>query len=101
MSDGSGDRMIRDQILLLRIILICNIVACMSTGKQEGPRTLEPASERGSARLEASSSSAHAWTCREITSAELFKGSREIHIRHAEQIYTLRQTSKGKLILTK
>jgi hemin uptake protein HemP len=38
---------------------------------------------------------------REITSAELFAGGREIHIRHAEEIYTLRQTSKGKLILTK
>ncbi len=38
---------------------------------------------------------------REITSAELFAGGREIHIRHADEIYTLRQTSKGKLILTK
>lgn len=38
---------------------------------------------------------------REITSAELFSGGREIHIRHADQIYTLRQTNKGKLILTK
>ena len=38
---------------------------------------------------------------REITSIELFSGRREIHIRHADEIYTLRQTSKGKLILTK
>ncbi len=38
---------------------------------------------------------------REITSAELFAGGREIHIRHADEVYTLRQTSKGKLILTK
>jgi len=38
---------------------------------------------------------------REITSAELFGSGREIYIRHAEEIYTLRQTSKGKLILTK
>ena len=38
---------------------------------------------------------------REITSAELFAGGREIHIRHADEIYTLRQTNKGKLILTK
>ncbi|MEW5863198.1 MAG: hemin uptake protein HemP [Pseudomonadota bacterium] len=38
---------------------------------------------------------------REIDSAELFAGSREIGIRHAGEIYTLRQTSKGKLILTK
>jgi hemin uptake protein HemP len=38
---------------------------------------------------------------REITSAELFGGGREIHIRHADEVYTLRQTNKGKLILTK
>ena len=38
---------------------------------------------------------------REITSAELLGNSREIRIRHADEVYTLRQTSKGKLILTK
>jgi hemin uptake protein HemP len=38
---------------------------------------------------------------REITSAELFRGGREIHTRHLDAIYTLRQTNKGKLILTK
>ena len=38
---------------------------------------------------------------REISSAELLAGGREIHIRHADEIYTLRQTNKGKLILTK
>jgi hemin uptake protein HemP len=38
---------------------------------------------------------------REIDSAELFAGSREVLIRHAGQTYTLRRTSKGKLILTK
>lgn len=38
---------------------------------------------------------------REINSTELFGDSREIHIRHADEVYTLRQTSKGKLILTK
>ena len=38
---------------------------------------------------------------REITSADLFSGDREIHIRHADGIYTLRQTNNGKLILTK
>lgn len=38
---------------------------------------------------------------REISSAELFGDGREIHIRHADEIYTLRQTNKGKLILTK
>jgi hemin uptake protein HemP len=38
---------------------------------------------------------------REISSIALFDGGREIRIRHADKIYTLRQTSKGKLILTK
>jgi hemin uptake protein HemP len=38
---------------------------------------------------------------REISSAELLAGAREIRIRHADEVYTLRQTSKGKLILTK
>jgi hemin uptake protein HemP len=38
---------------------------------------------------------------RAITSAELFGDGREIHIMHADELYTLRQTSKGKLILTK
>ena len=38
---------------------------------------------------------------REVTSGELLCGGREIRIRHADDIYTLRQTSKGKLILTK
>jgi len=38
---------------------------------------------------------------REIRSVELFAGRREVHIRHADDIYTLRWTSRGKLILTK
>lgn len=38
---------------------------------------------------------------REITSAELFAGGGEVRIRHVDEIYTLRRTSKGKLILTK
>ena len=38
---------------------------------------------------------------REIASKDLFGANREVHIRHADEIYTLRQTNKGKLILTK
>ena len=38
---------------------------------------------------------------REISSEELFAGGHEIRIRHAREVYTLRRTSKGKLILTK
>lgn len=59
------------------------------SGKTSLPAPSEPARE-GSPRPR-----------REITSTELFAGGREIHIRHADEIYTLRQTNKGKLILTK
>lgn len=38
---------------------------------------------------------------REVQSTELLAGERELLIRHAGETYTLRQTSKGKLILTK
>jgi hemin uptake protein HemP len=38
---------------------------------------------------------------REIPSTELFGGGSAILIRHADEIYTLRRTRKGKLILTK
>jgi hemin uptake protein HemP len=38
---------------------------------------------------------------RQIRSAELFNGGREVLIEHAGELYSLRQTSKGKLILTK
>lgn len=38
---------------------------------------------------------------RQITSRELFLGGNELQIEHNGEIYTLRLTSKGKLILTK
>lgn len=38
---------------------------------------------------------------REVESSALLAGGRELLIRHAGETYTLRQTSKGKLILTK
>ncbi len=38
---------------------------------------------------------------RQIRSDDLFGGRREVLIEHAGEIYSLRQTSKGKLILTK
>jgi hemin uptake protein HemP len=37
----------------------------------------------------------------QISSEELFGGRREVLIEHAGELYSLRQTSKGKLILTK
>ena len=38
---------------------------------------------------------------RQIASGELLAGGNELQIDHHGEIYTLRQTSKGKLILTK
>ena len=38
---------------------------------------------------------------RQIRSDDLFGGHRELLIEHAGELYLLRQTSKGKLILTK
>lgn len=36
-----------------------------------------------------------------VSSSELFRGSQEIHIQHKDEIYRLRITRNGKLILTK
>ncbi len=38
---------------------------------------------------------------RELNSEELLQGNREIRIRHGEEIYRLRLTRNGKLILQK
>ena len=38
---------------------------------------------------------------RRIASTELLAGGHELQIEHYGAVYTLRQTSKGKLILTK
>ena len=38
---------------------------------------------------------------RELESLQLFDGAKELLIRHDGECYTLRHTSKGKLILTK
>jgi hemin uptake protein HemP len=38
---------------------------------------------------------------RQLASRDLLGGGNELHIEHNGEIYTLRQTSKGKLILTK
>ena len=38
---------------------------------------------------------------RRISSRDLFDGAREIAIEHDGELYRLRRTSKGKLILTK
>ena len=41
----------------------------------------------------------HAWSADEI--AQLLDGRAEIYIRHQGELYRLRQTRQGKLILTK
>lgn len=38
---------------------------------------------------------------RRLASADLFAGTREVQIEHGQQIYRLRRTALGKLILTK
>lgn len=38
---------------------------------------------------------------RRLASSELLGGGNEMHIEHNGEIYTLRQTRQGKLILTK
>ena len=38
---------------------------------------------------------------RQVRSDDLLSGQREVLIEHAGELYSLRQTSKGKLILTK
>lgn len=44
---------------------------------------------------------ARALPTRRVPSVELFAGALEIEIEHREQVYRLRQTALGKLILTK
>lgn len=36
-----------------------------------------------------------------VSSRQLFAGARELRIEHADEVYLLRQTSSGKLLLTK
>lgn len=38
---------------------------------------------------------------RRLSSADLLQGEREIHIAHGDQVYRLRVTRSGKLILQK
>lgn len=55
----------------------------------------------GKPQITASRAPDHANQRRQIRSAELLDGCREVSIEHAGELYLLRQTSKGKLILTK
>lgn len=65
----------------------------MNEGGEAGTNRL-PAQRPGGAPSAASER-------REVESTTLLAGGRELLIRHGGETYTLRQTSKGKLILTK
>jgi hemin uptake protein HemP len=59
----------------------------------------DTATPHGAARTAARGGGASAQ--RRVPSSELFAGAQEIEIVHREQVYRLRQTALGKLILTK
>jgi hemin uptake protein HemP len=61
----------------------------------------EPARDLPPSRAGAPSEAHAATAVRRIHSRELLGGAAEIEIEHAGQIYRLRRTSLGKLILTK
>ncbi|SEQ04784.1 Hemin uptake protein HemP [Ectothiorhodospira magna] len=59
-----------------------------------------PATEAREGR-EAERQPASSQGIRLLSSADLLEGRRQLRIEHQGEIYTLRVTSKGKLILTK
>ena len=71
----------------------------MSTSETFAPHATEAAGD--AAVLPSQSVPARAPTVRSITSEQLFAGFPEVQIAHGDAIYRLRQTSLGKLILTK
>ncbi|MGH8599673.1 MAG: hemin uptake protein HemP [Burkholderiales bacterium] len=66
----------------------------MTTMNNATQKSLAPAAYTAAAQPPANA-------CPTVTSRELFQGSRELLIEHDGCHYRLRQTSKGKLILTK
>ena len=62
------------------------------------PRSIEPGSPHASEDVRPAGGDEGR---RRVRSADLLGSGREIQIEHAGELYTLRQTSKGKLILTK
>ena len=60
-----------------------------------------PAPEGGETHRESINTPVHHSPRRRIRSDDLLGGSREVLIEHFGELYSLRQTSKGKLILTK
>jgi hemin uptake protein HemP len=65
-------------------------------------KTVSLAGEMRTAPTDKTESKSVATTVRrQLASRDLLGGGNELHIEHNGEIYTLRQTSKGKLILTK
>lgn len=60
-----------------------------------------PATQHGIGNAGPSASITLTATNRRLQSNDLLRGQREVLIEHAGETYFLRQTSKGKLILTK
>ncbi len=58
------------------------------------------AGEKGGLRIRPVGEKRHAEPV-EIALADLMGTARELHIRHGDDVYTLRLTSNGKLLLTK
>jgi hemin uptake protein HemP len=69
-----------------------NVVGMAIRDATPGPRTLQPSPPLAKPR---------ARELRQFSSTELFGGGREVLILHADETYCLRQTKRGKLILTK
>jgi hemin uptake protein HemP len=65
------------------------------------PSNVNAAVEAGLAPAVEAGSRTKPYARRQIASSELLAGGNELQIDHHGEIYTLRQTSKGKLILTK
>lgn len=60
-----------------------------------------PAGEQSKAALSDPAAAGTRPGIRRIDSTELFNGAPEVEIEHQGQVYRLRRTSLGKLILTK
>lgn len=69
------------------------------------PRDVQPISGSSAAGAEQAgvptAASGNTAQRRQIRSDDLLGGCREVLIEHSGELYSLRQTSKGKLILTK
>jgi hemin uptake protein HemP len=73
----------------------------MSAANTFAPGAIETVLASDAAVIPAPALAARAPKVRLLTSEQLFAGFPEVQIAHGDAIYRLRQTSLGKLILTK